>query len=236
MDRTGTKNKPHVLVLPYLFQGHLNPLLQFSKRLASKGLVVTLIIPSSTKKFSIDDLPASSNIRVEYISDGVEEGENLSLDAQLERFEVTVTQTLHHFIERSLQSEHPPKALVFDSGMPWALDVAIEHGLHGAPLFTQACLVNAIYYLVHEGMDTPLRGPIGLLDALEGCDLPTIVTRDIDLYPFLLKVVVNQFSNFKKAKWIFVNSFFELEEEVIPSFQSMGSNTVLIFNTLLIVF
>jgi hypothetical protein len=37
-------SESHVLVLPLPLQGHINPMLQFSKLLASKGLKVTLII------------------------------------------------------------------------------------------------------------------------------------------------------------------------------------------------
>ena len=38
-----TQTQPHILVLPYPIQGHINPMLQFSKRLASKGPRVTLV-------------------------------------------------------------------------------------------------------------------------------------------------------------------------------------------------
>ena len=38
-----TQTQPHILVLPYPIQGHINPMLQFSKRLASKGPRVTFV-------------------------------------------------------------------------------------------------------------------------------------------------------------------------------------------------
>ncbi|GKV04398.1 hypothetical protein SLEP1_g16556 [Rubroshorea leprosula] len=48
----------HVLVFPFPAQGHINPMLQFSKRLASKGLRVTLInVTTSAKPLQ---LPTSS--------------------------------------------------------------------------------------------------------------------------------------------------------------------------------
>lgn len=205
----------HILVMPYLIQGHVNPMVQFCKRLAYKGVTVTLVIPSLTKRFSIDS-PSSSNIHVEHISDGIEEDEKLSVDAQVERVQTTVAKTLPHLIHRLFKSDCPPKVLVYDSAMTWALDIALEHGLHGAPFFTQSCAVNAVYYLIHQGLEIPLRGRIDSapLQLLENCDLPSMVTRDMDLYPVLFKLVVGQFSNFQKAKWLLVNSFFHIEEEV----------------------
>ena len=40
----------HVLVFPYPFQGHINPMIQLSKRLSKKGLTVTLIIASNNQR------------------------------------------------------------------------------------------------------------------------------------------------------------------------------------------
>ncbi|KAG6768549.1 hypothetical protein POTOM_027471 [Populus tomentosa] len=56
-----------VLVLPLPLQGHINPMLQFSKRLASKGLKVTLIITSSIAKSMQGQ---DSSINLEPIFDG----------------------------------------------------------------------------------------------------------------------------------------------------------------------
>ena len=63
-----TQTQPHILVLPYTIQGHINPMLQFSKCLASKGARVTLIATTSISK-SVKAI-ASHTINVEIISDG----------------------------------------------------------------------------------------------------------------------------------------------------------------------
>jgi hypothetical protein len=42
IEMEGKAHGAHVLVLPFPTQGHINPMLQFSKRLASKGVKVTL--------------------------------------------------------------------------------------------------------------------------------------------------------------------------------------------------
>ncbi|PKI78106.1 hypothetical protein CRG98_001434 [Punica granatum] len=220
MDREGTsqndQEKAHILVVTYPVQGHINPLLQFSKHLASKGLKVTLIIPSSTTRFSAEATPSS--ISVAYIPDRYEEDDpTLSVDEKLKRFDAVVPQTLAEFIREQIDSKFPPKVLVYDSAMVWALDVAREHGLHGAPFFTHSCMVSAIYYLVHHGrLATPVQGPFSLIPSappLEASDLPSGVTTEYEPSPKLMSMVINQFLNLDRAKWILVNTFFELEEE-----------------------
>ncbi|PKI78105.1 UDP-glycosyltransferase 74E2-like [Punica granatum] len=210
------KGKAHVLVVTYPLQGHINPLLQFSKRLASKGPKVTLILPSSTIKFPPGATPSS--ISVAHIPDGYKEGETLTVDEHLQRFQTVVSRNLSEFIREQVESDFPPKVLVYDSILVWALDIAREHGLLGVPFFTQSCVVNAIYYLVNHGqLEIPPRGPFNSMPSappLEVSDLPSMIT-DIESYPILLSLVINQFSNLERAKWILVNTFFELEEEVV---------------------
>lgn len=61
--------KGHVILLPYPSQGHINPLLQFAKRLASKGVKATL----ATTHYTVNSISAA-HIGVEPISDGFDEG------------------------------------------------------------------------------------------------------------------------------------------------------------------
>uniref|UniRef100_A0A2N9FLF1 Glycosyltransferase n=1 Tax=Fagus sylvatica TaxID=28930 RepID=A0A2N9FLF1_FAGSY len=215
------ERKTHILVIPYPLQGHINPMLQFSKRLASKGPRVTFVTTTCISK-SIQ-AHASSSFNFETISDGSEEvEENLeSIDERLKRFKSTVSQNLTKLIERHNHSKYPPKFIVYDSFMSWVLNVARQLGLDGAPFFTQACVVNAIYYHAHQGaIQMPLEGSsisLPSMPSLENNDLPSFL-NDTGMYEALLKLVVNQFSNFQEAKWLLCNTFDKLEHEVaIPS-------------------
>ncbi|KAK4754488.1 hypothetical protein SAY87_002592 [Trapa incisa] len=227
------EKKAHVLVISYAIQGHINPLLQFSKRLASKGVKVTFIIPSTRTKFPPN--AATSSIHIAYISDGYEEGENLlSLDELLTRFRLVVQSTLAKFIRNQLESpelQPPPTVLVYDSVMFWALDVALEQGLQGVPFFTQTCMVNAVYYLVHHAqIQIPATGPLDLipeLPALETSELPTLATEDGGAYPLLVSMSTNQFLKLEKAKWILINTFSELEAHVLKWMMSKMQSPIL---------
>ncbi|KAF5194733.1 Udp-glycosyltransferase 74f2, partial [Thalictrum thalictroides] len=65
------EKKAHVLLLPYPAQGHINPVLQFGKRLASKGIKATLLVTNFVSKSMQAE---SSSVGVETISDGYDEG------------------------------------------------------------------------------------------------------------------------------------------------------------------
>ncbi|KAK4349512.1 hypothetical protein RND71_032267 [Anisodus tanguticus] len=54
-----TTHKAHCLILPYPMQGHINPMLQFSKRLQSKGVKIT-IAPTKSFLKTMKELPTPS--------------------------------------------------------------------------------------------------------------------------------------------------------------------------------
>ncbi|KAK9288341.1 hypothetical protein L1049_016794 [Liquidambar formosana] len=200
MEGEKKTNETHILVIPFPLQGHINPMVQFAKRLASKGLRVTLIATTSIGKTM--QTPTSS-VKIESISDGFEEGEKIEgTDIHLERFRVGVSQSLVELIEKQKGYAHPPKVLVYDAFMPWALDVAQRLGLHGAAFFTQSCAVCAVYYHVHQGaLKIPIQDPTTSLPSMPLLgidDMPSFVC-DTASYPSLLNLVLIQFSNFQKA-------------------------------------
>jgi pathogen-inducible salicylic acid glucosyltransferase len=210
------ERKTQILVIPYPLQGHINPMLQFSKRLASKGPKVTLLITNSISKSKEALQPTS--VTVDTIFDGSKEGESVeSLIASLDRFRLTVSQSLSEYI----QKQNCFNFLVYDAVMPWALDVARQLGLDGAPFFTQSCAVNSIYHHLDRGNITlPLQGPtvsLPSLPLLGVSDLPSLIYHT-GSYPALLKLGLLQFSNIEQPNWIFFSSFVELEPEVTNSF------------------
>nr|POE91287.1 udp-glycosyltransferase 74e1 [Quercus suber] len=195
-------------------------MLQFSKRLASKGPRVTLVATSSISK-SVKAI-ASHTINIEIISDGSTESITLDTstdsDAFFENFKVTVSQSLIKLIETQKRSRHPPKFVVYDSGMPWALNLARELGLDGAPFFTQSGAVNANYYHGYKGtLKLPLEEPtvsLPSLPLLGANDLPSFMA-DTGTYRALFRTLLNQLSNIDEANWIFCNTVYELEDEVL---------------------
>ncbi|KAH7572925.1 hypothetical protein JRO89_XS03G0034600 [Xanthoceras sorbifolium] len=184
-------------------------MLQFCKRLASKGVRVTLITTSSTPEFTQTQ---SSSIIVERISDGFKEGEitQENVEKLFGQFISNLSQSLADLIDKQTGSKYPPKFLVYDAAMPWALDVARRCGIDGAPLCTTNMAVHAIYYLVRQGqLKHPLEGlPSMLLPGIS--DLQNESPDEARL-----NEILNQFSNIHRLNFLFVNTFDKLEDEVV---------------------
>ncbi|KAJ6287847.1 hypothetical protein OIU78_029187 [Salix suchowensis] len=85
----------HVVVIPYPVQGHMNPMIQFSKLLAAKGLHVTLVIFSS--KTLLTDHASLGSVKVVAISDSYDRGSS-SISDYLQQFQATVTQKLPRLV------------------------------------------------------------------------------------------------------------------------------------------
>ncbi|KAL4367334.1 hypothetical protein GQ457_05G004350 [Hibiscus cannabinus] len=220
MREENKPRKPHVLILPYPGQGHINPMLQFAKRLLSKGvkadLVTTVFLANSS--FS-DSSPTSIDLHT--ISDSFDQGgytQAGSPDTYLLTFWSVGPKSLATLIKKLGETDHPVDALVYDGFLPWALDVAKQFGIPSAVFFTQSCAVSSVYYHVCKGhLQPPLQRPrVSLpgMPPLQVSELPSCVAVP-ESYPAWYDVVVNQFSNVDGADWVLFNIFYELEKEVV---------------------
>ncbi|KAL5578597.1 hypothetical protein UlMin_011039 [Ulmus minor] len=209
MDKLVEEEKGHVLALPFPAQGHINPMFQFSKRLVSKGLKVTLLVAFLNNPESIPH--QAGKIKVETISNPTQ-GEALKkIEGFLEFFQEVVSINLGQVIEKQRNMGNPISCLVYDSVLPWALDIAKQFGLIAAPLFTQPCADSKSGLISMAG-----------LPQLEIFDLPSFFS-DVKSYPTMLGHMTRQFSNFREADCILVNTFESLEEEVVSCMASQWS-------------
>ncbi|PON76614.1 UDP-glucuronosyl/UDP-glucosyltransferase [Parasponia andersonii] len=206
-------HKTQVLVIPLPVQGHINPMLQFSKRLASKGLKVTMVTAFSNNEAMETQ---ENSIEFEPISDRLEESNNI--ENMVKWFQSQASKRLPELIVNQENHGYPISCLVYDSAMPWILDLAKGLGIFGASFFTHSCAVASIYYNLHQGLlKVPLEEPLvslAGLPSLKAHDLPSFV-YDPGSYPSFLKLVISRFSNITEANWIFFSSFDGLEKEVI---------------------
>ncbi|PHU08928.1 hypothetical protein BC332_20788, partial [Capsicum chinense] len=211
-----TAHKAHCLILPCPLQGRINPMLQFCKRLQSKGVKIT-IAPTKFFLKNMQELPTS--VSIEAISDGYDDGGHESFVAYTERFKEVGSDSLSQLIEKLTNFECPVNCLVYDPFLPWAVEVPKNFGLVTAAFFTQSCAVDNIYYHVHKGVlkltPTHVHQEIvipGFSCPVEHFDLPTFV-----IHPEaerILEMLVNQFSNLHKVDCVLINSFNELENEL----------------------
>ncbi|KAG2324102.1 hypothetical protein Bca52824_006830 [Brassica carinata] len=218
----------HVIVLPFPVQGHLTPMSQFCKRLASKGLKSTLVLVSD--KPSPPYKTYHDSITVFPIPNGFQEGEDplQDLDDYIERVHTSIKNRLPELIQDMKLSGNHPRALVYDSTMPWLLDVAHDHGLRGAAFFTQPWLVSVIYYHVHKGsfsVPSTKHGHSTLASfpafpMLSANDLPSYLCESSS-YPNMLRIVIEQLSNIDRVDILLCNTFDTLEEKLLKWVKSL---------------
>ena len=208
----------HVLVVTYPAQGHINPLIQFAKRLASKGVKVTLATTPNTIK-SIH----AHTISIEPISDGFDERgfkEAPSLEAYLESFKTVGSRTLAELIVKYNNSGTPVSCIAYDSLLSWALDVAKEFGIYAAIMLTNSASVCSLYWQIHQGRLTlpmkqeTLAAPMPGLPSLGFSDLPSFLAQPTN-HPAYLALILDKLSALDENDCVFCNSFEELESEVI---------------------
>ncbi|RDX80630.1 UDP-glycosyltransferase 74F1, partial [Mucuna pruriens] len=218
----------HVLMVPYPSQGHINPMLQFSKRLSSKGVKVTMVTTIFiSNSMHLQSSSLLGSVQLDFISDGYDEGgfgQAGSIPTYLSRMQEVGSNSLRELIKKHNSSNHPIDCVVYDPMVLWALDVAKEFGLFGAAFFTQMCAVNYIYYYVYNGLlKVPVSSPpisIPGLPLLDLRDTPAFV-YDPGFYPAYFDMVMNQFSNIHKADILLVNSFYKLEDQVVDSMSKL---------------
>ncbi|KAL5997975.1 hypothetical protein ACLOJK_008909 [Asimina triloba] len=202
---------PHVLVLPYPVQGHISPMLQFAKRLQAHGLKVTLATTRFLAKHT-----APGPIEIVTISDGFDEGGYLAApdpETYHTRLEMVGSQTLGEMME-----ERPFSCLVYDTSLPWAVDVAEKMGVLGVAFSTQSAAVFAVYYYVGRGMmAAPAEGSTVAMPGLPPLgagDLPSFVS-DGGAYQSVKVLKLAQFSNLDKPYCLLFNTVNELEDEAV---------------------
>ncbi|XP_057435853.1 mogroside IE synthase-like [Lotus japonicus] len=212
-----TKKQVHCLILAFPIQGHINPMLQFSKLLQHGGARVTLVTTLFYCK-KLQNLPPS--IPLETISDGFDNGragEPLGFQVYLDHFHQVGSQSFAELIEKLGRTGYPVDCVIYDAFLPWALDVAKKFGVVGVAFLTQNLAVNSICYHVHLGkLQAPLTEEVISLPGLpklQHQDMPSFFFN-YEKDPAFLDLLVGQFSNIHKADWILCNSFYELDREV----------------------
>ncbi|CAH8383816.1 unnamed protein product [Eruca vesicaria subsp. sativa] len=200
----------HVLAVPFPAQGHITPVHQFCKRLISKGLKTTLALTTFISN-SIKPHP-SGPVSIATISDGYDHGfdsSGRSFHDYVQSFKTFGSKTIADIIRKHETSDNPITCIVYDSFLPWALDVAREFGLAATPFFTQSCAVNYVYYLSYINNGS-LKLPVEEMPFLVLQDLPSFLSAP-ESYKAYFEMVLQQFTNFQKADFVLVNTFQELE-------------------------
>ncbi|OMO73984.1 UDP-glucuronosyl/UDP-glucosyltransferase [Corchorus capsularis] len=229
----GSTDKPlvHVFLVSFPGQGHVNPLLRLGKRLASKGLLVTL---STTEGFgkqmakvnNITDEPARFGdgfIRFEFFKDGLDEDDSRrgSLDQYMAQLELVGREEVSRMIKRYEEQNRPVSCLINNPFIPWASDVAESLNIPSAMLWVQSCASFAAYYHYNNGSvpfptetDPEIDVQLPAMPLLKHDEIPSFLHPSTP-YGVLGKAILGQFKNLNKPFCVLMDTFQELEHELV---------------------
>lgn len=214
-------SRGHILAIPYPSQGHINPLLQFCKRLSTTRPIKSTL---ALTNFLSTTLPPHSipGVGINTFSDGHDSvgfaGAD-TVESYIAAMEVAGRRSVSDLIRRHVAFGCPVTCIVYDSFLTWALDVAKDHGLVAVAFFTQPCTVNYMYHALSRGkwngdkMEYPVTIPGVVLDQE---DMPSYLGVP-GSYAAYFELVLNQHSNVDRADCVLFNTFYELENQVVDS-------------------
>ena len=224
-----TKRQVHVLIVSAAFQGHLNPSLTFAKRLASKGLHVTVATTEEARhrllksNAFVPNPNAETNIKLEFFSDGL----SINFDRQknaasfMSSLETNGSRNLSDLITE-LGKNRRFSCIIVTPFVPWAIEVASTHGIPCAMLWFQACALYSIYYRFARNINPfpDFENPDEIVELpgfplLKVGDLPTFLLPSCPQYH--KKLVWDFPKNLNKVEWVLGASVYEIEQEIVNS-------------------
>lgn len=221
---------PHIVVLPFAQQGHINPLLQLSRKLAGHGFVVSFVVSENSvpNKSSL-----SSNINFvgvpDHLSPERSRGSSFrdSVDSMInmEAGFHDLLHRLHHL------RQHPVSVVIADAFMLWSQGIASKFSIPFIFFFTASATCCALLChlpaLTSRGVlpfprddkdrcisEHAVRGIPGVPELLPE-EFPMCLTFDASHFRY--RFVTDIGNAFQKASAIIVNAFEELEPAALAA-------------------
>ncbi|KAL2349561.1 hypothetical protein Fmac_003561 [Flemingia macrophylla] len=228
--KMGLSDVVHVLLVSFPGQGHVNPLLRLGKWLAAEGMLVTFCTTEAWGKQMRDIVPEEAVgigeglLRLECFKDGWSEDEDArreDLEQYLPQLEKAGKEALPSIINRHAQQGTPVACVINNPFIPWVSDVAETLSLPSAMLWVQSCASFSAYYHYHRQLLPFPSEAQPHLDVQLPC-MPLLTHEQIPSFlhpstpePFLRRAILGQFSNLEKPFCILMDTFQELEPQVV---------------------
>ncbi|KAL3327745.1 hypothetical protein AABB24_035424 [Solanum stoloniferum] len=206
--------KPHAIVIPCPFQGHINPSIHLSLKLATKGFTITFINTKYThaqitKSQQLDQTPnifakfqeLGLDIHYQTFSDG--------FPLEFDRFSGSNTEVfweglllnypfhLDEIVGKLVELENPrPTCLIVDTFYAWGTAIANKYGLVSVSFFTQPALVFTIDYHLDLLVKNGHFGSIGRTVAFGDRRVSDTLWMEFDSGEFMGKCT-NDMSSYK---------------------------------------
>ncbi|KAL0331138.1 UNVERIFIED_CONTAM: UDP-glycosyltransferase 75C1 [Sesamum angustifolium] len=225
----------HVLLVTFPGQGHINPSLQFAKRLSKLGVKVTFLTSlSAIRRMTTTSSTVDGLIDFVSFTDGYDNGWSTH-DAQ--NFMCALRNHGSKAVEDTIRAKreegHPFTRVIYTLLVPWAGQVASHLQIPVSLLWIQPATVFGVYFYYFNKYFDALRSTDQViklpgLPVLEPSDLPSFLfPSNTNVYDFVLPNFIENFEILDRedSPIILVNTFQALEPEplsVIDKYKLMA--------------
>lgn len=233
--------QPHVLLVTFPAQGHINPSLQFAKRLIKLGIEVTFATSVFAQRRMAKTATTSTStkgLKFAAFSDGYDDGFKANVDDS-KRYMTEIrnrgSQTIRNIILKSSDEGRPVTSLVYTLLLPWVEEVGRELHIPSALLWIQPATVLNIYYYYFNGYEDEMKCStnndpnwciqLPRLPLLKSQDLPSFLvsssSKDNGKYSFALPTFKEQLDTLdgEENPKVLVNTFDALEQEALKAIE-----------------
>ncbi|EOA28760.1 hypothetical protein CARUB_v10024992mg [Capsella rubella] len=222
----------HVMLVSFIGQGSVSPLLCLGKLMASKGTLVTFVTPEywaskmrqANKIVDSELKPVGSGaIRFESFDKKWKEEDDRKGDFSLymSHLEDMGKSEVCKLVTRYEEKKEPVSCLINHPFIPWVCDAAEELNIPCALLWVQSCACFSAYYHYQNGSvsfptETEPRLDVKLpcLPILKHDEIPNFLHPSSKFSGFR-QAILGQFKNLKKPFCVLINSFDALEQELL---------------------
>lgn len=225
----------HILLITFPAQGHINPSLQFAKKLIRMGVEVTFATSLSAHSRMANALAATKGLHITPFSDGYDDGFKLTDDAKhfMSSIRSHGSESVREILRSSAEKGRPVHCVVYTLLLPWVAEVAREFHVPSALLWIQPAAVLDVYYYYFNGygeaMKNCLNDPswsiqLPGLPLLHARDLPSFLLPTCqEMYSFALPSFKEQLDalDAEDKPKVLVNSFDGLEIEALKAIEKL---------------
>ncbi|CAK9164157.1 unnamed protein product [Ilex paraguariensis] len=222
--------KLHVVAMPYPGRGHINPMMNLCKLIASRRayIVITFIVTEEWRGFlSSDSKPA--NIRFRTIPNVIPS--ELVRAKDFPGFQKATVTEMEAPVEQLLDQLEPPKpsVIIYDIYLGWVVGLGSRRNIPVASLWTMSAVVFSMFHhydiLVQNGHVPANLSERGkeIIDYIPGvastliADLPTFLKLHDKGLDQVLYRAMDAISRVPNAQYLLFTSFYELERQVIDT-------------------
>lgn len=156
-----THRRPHAIMIPYPYQGHINPFVYLAMKLASQGFTITFVntqfvhfrISKAQTQNNREDIftkarESGLDIRYATVSDGfpMEFDRSVNHDQFAEGLLHVFSAHVDKLVGNLVKSDPPVTCIIADTFYVWTSAIATKYNLVSVSFWTEPALVLSLYY------------------------------------------------------------------------------------------